>query len=185
MSFSTLALTALVFMAGGCGKSGHSGPPHYDDTASGLSLTYPATMKLEHATGGGPGLSLDEVTVASFHPRRPFPASTSTAQVPPPLPSAGAFPHNGVAFRMLLIRGSAQARKGPNTPLPLSESAFRPSTEYSTQADRRDGVPAARVATVRSGSSIWEADLFIGPRASATDKTAIAKVISTISFSQH
>ncbi len=173
-------LAAVALAAAAAGQQGSAaGQPRYVDPA-GWSLEYPATMYLE-SSSAHLRITVSEVTVASFQPVKAV-SSGSTPnggwlRVAPPLDTQGVFPADGVAFRIVRQEGGPLPRLDlPETHFPLRLSKFRPSSDYS------DSKPRPVEQTVVAGGRIYIAQAWIGPEAAPTQREAIGRVVSSLSF---
>ncbi|HEX6702317.1 MAG TPA: hypothetical protein VF101_16440 [Gaiellaceae bacterium] len=141
----------------------------YVDPA-GWSLTYPRTLHLERSAARL-RIDVSEVTIASFAPRRAVrTGSTSSGawlRLDPPRDRDGAFPSDGVAFRIVSQEGGpAPDVERPETPFPLRLSDF----------------PNARPQPVTADGRNYLAYVWIGSRAPAELRARLAGVVSSLAF---
>lgn len=185
MSFSlrfrvVLALLAVSVAASARPAGGvRAGEVRYVD-ALGWSLSYPSGMDLERSQAS---LRIDvhEVTVASF-PMRKAVHSGSTGdggwlRVDPPRNRHGAFPAGGIAFRISRREGGpAPDVELPESRFPLRLATFGRSTGYANENPR----PLER-AVVADGRN-YLAQAWIGPKASAAARSALARIVASLAF---
>jgi hypothetical protein len=121
------------------------------------------------------------LTVASFEPRTAVVSGrsgdTAFIRVDPPLDAQGAFPSDGVAFRILRREGGpAPNLELPETRFPLRLASFEPSQAYPGTKP----VPVER--TVVANGRSYLALAWIGERAPAELRRALERVVSSLSF---
>jgi hypothetical protein len=144
------------------------------------SFTYPSTMHLERSHAFL-RISVAEVTVASFRMRAAVhsreTSSGGSLRVDPPRDRTGAFPADGVAFRISHREGGpAPDVWMPESRFPLRLSTFRRPRDYPSSRP----IPVARVV-VANGRDYY-AEAWIGPKASRSRRATLAAVVSSLSF---
>jgi hypothetical protein len=155
----------------------------------GWSLRYPSSLSLEQSTSG-PGLAtFTEVTFANFAQQRAVITGRTRdggfVRVRPPLERDGRFPADGVAFRMLLVNGGpAPIGTVADSRFPIELSTFaRPQYgDFPTAAYATLGVPHELTRPIDADGQGYQALMFIGPAASASQRAAIESVITSLTF---
>jgi hypothetical protein len=185
MRLTVLALAVLLgVVAAGCGSS--SAPKtaraaihltRYRDS-TGWTLSYPQALHLEHSSRNFFHDGVDEVTVATFPMSSPIHTSVSrmgaSMRVLPPRDSHGTFPRNGVALRVYRDEGGDWAWfLQPESRFPLRLSSFHRSTYGAAPEVEQRIVADAGQYTIQA----W-----IGPRASATERAILARIVRSIAF---
>lgn len=168
----------LVLGASAAGCQGQKQKRYVDP--AGWSLTYPSAMYLEHSAAEL-RISVDEVTIATFPPRRAVRSHSSLGggwlRVDPPRDQHGAFPADGVAFRIFRREGGpAPNVELPETRLPLRLSSFHKSDVYSRLRPR----PLER--TIVAAGRNYLALAWIGLAAPRELRAQLARVVSSLSF---
>jgi len=182
-TLASIAFVLAMLAAGGApGKAPRSSEAqerHYRDPA-GWSLAYPESMVLERS-GARLRVTVSEVTVASFEPRTAVVSGrsgdTAWIRVDRPLDAQGAFPANGVAFRILRREGGPAPNLDlPETRFPLRLASFEPSDAYPGTE------PPPLERTVVAGGRSFAAEAWIGEAASPELRASLARVVSSLSF---
>jgi hypothetical protein len=143
------------------------------------------------------GLASVEVTIANFRARpgirvRTTPTSGNVRAVPP-VDRAGRFPRDGVAFRLVSNSSGPAGEVHARSRLPLSLASFHRSRgpaglryNAATGETLRDGLyhgaPQSLARTVDANSTAYTAIVWIGPDAGAQQRTALARMITSLAF---
>lgn len=143
--------------------------------AAGWVLSYPQTLHLEHSyrTLGFDGF-VDEVTVANFPMSSPIRSTKTSLWVLPPRDSHGTFPSNGIALRV------STNPPDPTVPwLPPAESHFplRLSNFHRVSAST-----PVLWQTIVADTWGYMISARIGPKASASERATLARVVRSIAF---
>lgn len=176
---AALAGAATAAVAASASQRVIAAEPRYVDPL-GWSVTYPRTMYLEHSQAS---LRIDvvEVTVASFPMRRAVHTGSTGdggwLRVDSPRNLQGAFPPDGVAFRILRREGGP----GPDVELPESRFPLRLST-FGRGSMYPDTRPRAIGRTIVADGRDYIAQAWIGPKASAGERAALARLVSSLSI---
>ena len=174
-----LAIVTAVGAPGQAARASEAQERHYRDPA-GWSLTYPVSMFLERS-GAQLRVTVSEVTVASFEPRTAVVSGrsgdTAWIRVGRPLDGQGAFPADGVAFRILRREGGPAPNLDlPETRSPLRLASFEPSGAYPGTK------PLPLERTMVANGRTYLAQAWIGERASAELRASLEQVVSSLSF---
>jgi hypothetical protein len=174
------ALTAAVAAATTCAVPGAAtGERRYVDRLGWL-VVYPPTMQLERSQASL-RIDVSEVTVANFAMRRAV-RSGATAngawlRVDPPRDRQGAFPADGVAFRIVRREGGpAPDVERPESRFPIRLSTFGRGSMYPNTTPR----PIGR--TVVADGRDYVAQAWIGPKASTRERAALQRAVASLSF---
>jgi|tagenome__1003787_1003787.scaffolds.fasta_scaffold20888046_2 hypothetical protein len=179
MRAAVLGIAVLVAFAG-CDE-GPRGRVVRGDT--GWTLTVPQGFHVERSAGGFRGPAT-EVTVASFRSgagiRAYETALESGFHDVPPLDSAGRFPLDGVAVRVVRLEGGPPAFEWPGreTSLPLRLRDFRAS-KWQWEPARG---PRPLESGVQALGRSYLVFTWVGPWASAGRRRGLARVVASLSF---
>jgi hypothetical protein len=190
-----LARCAVVLLAGpdsGFAAAGgtHTSSTRYTDPA-GWAVTYPRTMQLERSSGAaGPFAAYAEVTVANFAQQRAVHVIQASGGarivVDPPLTRGGAFPPDGIAFRMLLHQGVQPPpfAQVPDSRFPILLSRFEPgqAEDFPGGNGQGHGVPSWRDLQIDADGEHYTGIVLIGPQASVQQRAELARVIASLVF---
>ena len=94
-----------------------------------------------------------------------------------PLNGQGRFPATGIAFQLISVASNAAASRAPDTSLPIHASSFRRYHGYLDRASTLRGVPRPISRSIRAGRYVWEADVFIGPKAARPQQAELRSVM--------
>lgn len=188
---------ALVVV--GCGGStpvAASTAHRYTDP-TGWSLVYPSWMHLESSTVRG-FVSVSEVTIGSFVAARGVLSwshrGNAGIRVYPPVDSAGRFPSDAVAFRIIYEDGGlALTSAPPASRFPIRLTSFQPSrlpagarfnatTGETTTASSYAGMPPSVERSVEADGNAYTAVAWAGSGATARLRASLADLISSLSF---
>lgn len=173
---AAVALT-LVVMSNASGSSTY----RYVDPL-GWSLRYPSGMYLERSQSPRYiRLNVFQVTVASFPLRDPIRSGSTPRsawmRVDAPRDPRGAFPANGIAFRVLRSEG------GPGPDVELAESRFPLRlASFGRSSMYANTTPSAIGRTVVADGRNYVVQAWIGPKASAASRATLAQVVSSLAF---
>ncbi len=173
-----LVTGALVLMvAGGAfalmlnrstGTTTHSRSYRYADPRSGWSLTVPATFYLQPYDPTR--LAVSGASVSNFAVDA-FPAGTGLAALRD-------FPTDGALFMLWRNEdGLAIVNTHDDTPLPLSVASYHEIDPYVGGAE-----PHPLFRSVIEGGAWFASALWVGPEASAEDRSAIDGIVRSITF---
>jgi hypothetical protein len=178
--------TISILLTAGCASEHATSlrpPPlseHYRDPA-GWSLRYPAGMRLERSEFDNLWVSVHEVTVANFTPRRAVRSGSNPHRtwftVDPPEPKDGPFPADGIAFRFVRREGGPPVpiRDDRESRFPLRLSAFEPDP-YAI------GRPRPLLKAIYAGGQGYAVYAWTGPDASPRDRGALEAVVASLAF---
>lgn len=180
-----LATVALVSGAATLAIAADAAPDASPDGARyvdplGWSISSPRSMHLERARSPR-FLGISIVQVASFPLRNPI-RSGSTAngswmRVDPPRDPRGAFPADGVAFRIVRSEGGpVPDLELPESRFPIRLATFGRSRAYANTSPH----PLGR--TVVADGRNYTAQAWIGPKASTAERATLARVVSSLAF---
>ena len=175
-------LVVSVAMSGSAAAATGKAPTRRYHDPLGWSLTYPTAWHVEHSRSpSSVRIDLQEATVASFPLVSPISAqqdgSSASMHIDAPRDSVGQFPADGVAFRVSRQQGGPPVWKKPREArFPLHLATFRPQTADAFDTPR----PVGRVINV--GGDLYLVQAWIGPRASQTAQTKLARIVSSLSF---
>jgi hypothetical protein len=167
----------------------------------GWSLVYPRSMHLESSSVRG-FVSVSEVTIASFiaergvlsWSHRSAEALNAGIRVYPPTDSAGRFPNDAVAFRIVHEDGGlAIASAPPASRFPIWLTSFQPSqlpagvrfnatTGETTMASSYQGMPRSVERSIEADGNRYTAVAWIGSDATPQLRASLARLISSLSF---
>jgi hypothetical protein len=148
----------------------------------GWSFTYPRAMHLERSRSPRfVMLYVSEVTVASFSMRSAIHAGSTPRSawmhVEPPSDSRGSFPSDGVALRVTYMDGGpVPDLQLPESRFPLRLASFGRSSQYASSTPR----PLGR--TVAADGRDYSAQAWVGPKASAVQRAALARIVASLAF---
>jgi hypothetical protein len=148
----------------------------------GWTLAYPSTLHLEHSESPHfIDITVDEVTVASFPMRSPIRASqtktSSSMHVDPPRSRQGAFPSDGIAFRVYRQDGGPGPNlEPPESRFPLRLSSFHHSIAYGSTK------PPALERSVTADGRNYTVQAWIGPNASAAERVTLKRIVASLAF---
>ncbi len=178
------SIAVALAIAAAAGAAGHARSSdaqvqRYRDPG-GWSLTYPESMFLERSSARL-RVTISEVTVASFAPQPAVVSGrtgeTAWIRVDPPLDAQGTFPADGVAFRIVRREGGPlPILDAPETRFPLRLATFEPSSWYSGTEPR----PVEQ--TVVAAGRTYTAQAWIGQQAPSELRSALERVVSSLSF---
>jgi hypothetical protein len=169
---------AVAAVAVGCGSYAVTFDRYVDP--SGWSLRYPHGMHLERDSAEM-RISVSEVTVASFRPRRAIrtghTASSGWLRLDSPVDANGHFPKDGIAFRMSSFEGGpAPNFETPETRFPLQLGRFQRKGTYSD-----NGTPARELYVAADGRN-YVAAVWIGTKASTASRRTLERLVSSVTF---
>ena len=179
-----VVLLAVIAIAAACspGSDGGGSTRQFTDE-SGWSIAYPDWMHVEES-GAEMRVSVWQTTFASFRPRRSVrrwsKENSGGFNVDPPLTSAGDFPPDAVALRVMGMHGGPY--HGPS-------DVGGALSDFSLEnlAPLPDGTDASGVQPIAErfvwrGSS-WDVRVWIGPEATEERRAAIAEMVASLEFS--
>jgi hypothetical protein len=190
-------------MAVGCGGSTRVAvsTAHRHIDPMGWSLVYPRSMHLESSSMRA-FVSVSEVTIASFIAERGVLSWSHRAgrslnagiRVYPPTDSAGRFPTNAVAFRIIHEDGGPPVVSAPPASrFPIRLTSFHPSelptgvrfnatTGETTTTSAYDGLPPSAERSIEADGNRYTVVAWIGSAATPQARASLAKLISSLSF---
>ena len=174
-----MAVGLLVLLLVGC-RDGDGAERYVDQR--GWSIDVPHGMYLERS-GAELKVSIDEVTVASFPPRKGVHSfrsgRTSGFDLRPPRDAGGRFPTDGVALRIVYAEGGPPGFDefpGRETRFPLRLADLRRHTAYPGSR------PGPRELDVTANGSEYAVFAWVGPRAAPPLRDELARVLSSLAF---
>lgn len=178
---AVVAGVACVTVGAAAARDVRGGETRYVDPL-GWSVTYPRVMHQERSHSPGfVMLDVSEVTVASFAMRDAIHAGSTPRStwmnVDPPRDRQGSFPSDGVALRVTYMDGGP----GPDVELPESRFPLRLAS-FGRSSEYTDSTPRPLGRTVVADGRNYSAQAWIGPKASAAQRVALARIVASLAF---
>ena len=174
-----IALAAAVLIAAAAVADGTSGTTRRA-SVFGATAEVPPAWHVGRSDGAL-RITISEVTIANFAPspavKREVGHNFGSLELLEPTDATGEFPATGVAFRAVVQAGGSRPRyDAPESRFPLRVADFRPQAHHDdAPADLRER------AVVGNGRS-FRAQIWVGFRASARARAALAGLVASVRF---